>query len=99
MKNFVKILIEDERGKILKTHYLRVNTWDLPAGKIEENETPIGAAVRELLERTVFQIDEKDLEVIEPEGEFLVFKGKKKSLIAVAKPGERGGYVTEIKWE
>ncbi len=99
MKNFVKIYIEDEDGKKLKTHFLRVDKWDIPAGKIEEGEDPKFAAARELLERTGYKIEEDNLLAEGLEDDFLVFKGKKSSLVKVAEPGEKGGYSTEIKWE
>lgn len=99
MKYFVKIYIEDENGKVLKTHFLRVDKWEVPAGKIEENEDPKSAAYRELLERTGYKMGEADLFEAGSEGDFLIFRGKKSSLVKVAEPGEKGGYITEINWE
>ena len=99
MPNFVKIKIEDKNGKVLKHHYLRIDKYDLPAGKIENNESPKNAAVRELLERTGFSIDENKLRELGVETGFLMFAGKREDLIQIAKPGEKGGYSTDIKWE
>lgn len=99
MKNFVKVYIEDESGKFLKTHFLRVDEWDIPASKIEEGENPKQAAVRELLERTGYKIEEKDLSEVGAEGDFILFKGNKSSITKLAEPGEKGGYSTEIRWE
>lgn len=99
MNNFVKIYIEDENGKVLKTHFLRACQWDVPAGKIEKDENPKSAAVRELLERTGYKIEEDYLSEVGMESDFIVFKGKKSSLSKNAKPGEKGGYSTEIRWE
>lgn len=99
MSQLVKIKIEDENGKILKHHFLRADNYDLPAGQIEENETPIQAATRELVERTGYKIDESNLQQEDTEGEFMVFMGKKKDLVKISNPGEKGGYATDIRWE
>jgi len=99
MPKYVKIKIEDEEGMILKTHYLRVDEWDLPAGKIEDNENQFQAAVRELIERTGYRIKENDLKESCIDGEFYMFIGQKKDLVQVVEPGEKGGYSTDIKWD
>ncbi len=99
MPNFVKIKIEDDDGKVLKHHYLRLDKYDLPAGKIEENESSKKAAARELLERTGFAIEEDNLQEIGMADEFLLFTGKKRDLVKITEPGEKGGYSTDIKWE
>lgn len=104
---YVKIQIEDEIGNTLLHHFLRIDSWGLPAGRIEEGETPRTAAARELLERTGFEIDEDKLlecGVINQEEEskmnsFILFSGKKSDLHKVANPGERGGYETEVMWK
>ena len=99
MTEYVKIEIMDEGGKILKHHYLRINEWKVPGGIIEKDETPLQAAVRELLERTGYKIDPINLERGAKEIDSYVFKGYKKDLVSVAKPGEKGGYSTEIRWD
>ncbi len=98
MKNYVKIIIEDENKKVLEHHFIRENKWDVPAGKIEDNESPAEAAARELLERTGFAINPKSLEEAGEDSDFYIFKGKKEDLSEVAKPGEKGGYSTSIRW-
>ncbi|MFZ2522069.1 MAG: NUDIX hydrolase [Minisyncoccia bacterium] len=98
MKEYVKIIIEDQDNKILEHHFVRENSWSIPAGKIEGNETPQNAAVRELLERTGFEIKANKLTQIADELNFHVFKGKKQDIKKVAEPGERGGYSTTIRW-
>jgi DNA-3-methyladenine glycosylase I len=99
---YVKIRIEDIEGNVLLHHFLRIDRWDIPAGRIEEGETSRFAATRELLERTGFEIDEEKLTdqgvVIEGKNTFALFAGKKSDLRKVAEPGERGGYKTEIIW-
>jgi ADP-ribose pyrophosphatase YjhB (NUDIX family) len=60
MSEYVKILIKD-RNKILQHHYLNNKNWGLPGGRIENQETPVNAAARELLERTGFKINPLDL--------------------------------------
>ena len=98
MKKYVKVIIEDENGKSLVHHYISKDTWDVPAGQIEDGEVAILAAARELLERTGFVIDTSNLENAGEDEVFYIFKGKKKDLIKVAEPGEKGGYGTSIRW-
>lgn len=98
MKNFVKIIIEDENHKILEHHYIRKNVWGVPAGKIENDETPQNAATRELLERSGFAISPNKLEVAQEEDDFYVYRGKREDLKQVSSPGEKGGYETSIRW-
>ena len=98
MKKYVKVIIEDENGKSLVHHYISKDTWDVPAGQIEDGEIPQVAAARELLERTGFVIDTSNLKASGEDGDFYIFKGERKDLTKVAEPGEKGGYSTSIRW-
>ncbi len=98
MNKYVKIIIQDEAKNTLEHHYIREDKWGVPAGKIEDNETPQKAAARELLERSGFSIDISKLELVGEEGDFYVFRVEKADLIKIAEPGEKGGYETSIRW-
>ncbi len=99
MSNFVKILIVDDNNNALFHHYLRAGYWGLPGGKVEQGEEPIFAAQRELLERSGYYVDMKELILTANNKELSLFKGFKKDLIPKSLPGELGGYVAEIKWQ
>ena len=108
MSEFVKVRITDEVGKELQHYFVNAGEWGLPAGKIEVGETALNAAARELLERTGFQIDVAALTFVGTEisddtndtkNSFDIFTGSKKDLLQIAKPGEKGGYVTEVRWK
>jgi len=49
----------DERGRVLLVRQFRLparaSLWELPAGRIDEGETPLAAAKRELLEETGYR--------------------------------------------
>ena len=70
------LLIED--GKIVITKYLKgrkVGYFDIPGGKIEENETPEDAAIREMKEETGINVSNLTLkgffEVEYPDRKFI----------------------------
>lgn len=48
----VTMVVRDDRGRILLTKNADVNSWTLPGGSIEPNESPKDAAVREMREET-----------------------------------------------
>ncbi len=98
MPAYVKIIITDEEGKTLELFYLRDKKWGIPAGLIEEKETPRRAAVRELLERTGYEIEGSKLIEDCSDGEFLIFRGKSEDLVARTYPGATGGYKTKTRW-
>lgn len=67
------------------------SSWALPAGKVEQNESDIDAAVRELLEETGYKANPSQLELLDehqfhmPSGttnDFVCFK------VALSKPHE-----------
>jgi len=92
---YVRIIIRD--GDLVLEHwFVRNEKWGLPAGAIEPGEAPVEAARRELLERTGYAVE--DLTHEGTEGEFEIFSSTKDKLTKVAKPGEKGGYTTKIRW-
>ena len=98
MSGHVQIRITDDQGRVLEHFFVRAETWDLPAGWIEDGETPVQTAVRELLGRTGFAINPGNLVSEGEKGGFFVFSGRKDDLIKMAEPGEQGGYETVIRW-
>ena len=94
---YVKVLILDQ-AKILQTHYLRTDQWDIPGGVIESGETPAEAAARELRERTGYTIEPQKLKLIQTEKGTVFYEGSINNIVKVAEPGELGGYKTEIRW-
>lgn len=44
--------------------------WDIPGGRVEENELPRDAAVRECLEETGISIDKENLTIIHEDSQF-----------------------------
>jgi 8-oxo-dGTP pyrophosphatase MutT (NUDIX family) len=94
---YVKVLIHDQ-ARVLQTHYVRVDQWDIPGGTIEPNETPLEAAARELRERTGYTIEPQKLKLIQTEKNTVFYEGSVNNIVKVAEPGELGGYKTEIRW-
>ena len=88
----------DDDGKALWHYYIRDDVWGLPAGRIEEGESSLAAARRELRERTGYDIDPQKLILIAENEELHFYRGEKKALIKISEPGQLGGYETEIKW-
>jgi len=95
---FVRIHVKDG-DKRLMHHFLRADKWGSPAGKVDPGETPRQAALRELLERTGLEGIEDHFNPIGEKDGFHEFETDFSNLKQVAKPGERGGYSTETKWE
>ena len=62
VKNFVRVVIQNEKGELLVIFQKKWNCWVFPGGKIEPNETPLEAAKREVFEETNLII--KDLEIV-----------------------------------
>lgn len=98
MKKYVKIRLEDRKGRVLQHFFCRLKKWRLPSGYIEKGENPQKAAARELLERTGHKIQPRRLKYIGINGDFYMFKGNKKDTRQVATPGECGCYSTHIRW-
>ena len=95
---YVRVKIPHEDQHLLHK-YLRVNKWDHPAGKIEEGEEPTAAALRELIERTGYSGNAADLKDLGAQGAFHEYSIPYAKLTQVAKPGERGGYSTTVKFK
>ena len=94
---YVRVDVDDAKGKKLLHHFIRDNKWGSPAGRIEEGEDPAQAAVRELLERTGYEGVPEDLSPRGIDDGTHVYSVALEKLKQVAKPGERGGYSTKIK--
>ena len=62
IKNFVRVIIQNEKGELLVIFQKKWNCWVFPGGKIEPNETPLVAAKREVFEETNLIIE--DLEIV-----------------------------------
>lgn len=52
----VTVYIKDEQQRFLMLHHKKLNKWVPPGGKIDPNETPDEAAVRECFEETGLKI-------------------------------------------
>jgi 8-oxo-dGTP pyrophosphatase MutT (NUDIX family) len=52
IKNFVRVIIQNEKGELLVIFEKKWNCWVFPGGKIEPGETPLQAAKREVFEET-----------------------------------------------
>ncbi|CFW92877.1 Putative NUDIX hydrolase [endosymbiont DhMRE of Dentiscutata heterogama] len=75
VKNFVRVIIQNEKGELLVIFEKKWNCWVFPGGKIEPNEAPLEAAKREAFEETNLVIE--DLEIVAEK----VFSGKNQSCI------------------
>ncbi len=95
--NFVKIIVRN-KNKVLQHKFQRVQKWDHPAGKVELGEPLNKAAARELLERTGYKTNHKNLKYVGYQDDFVVFEVEFNKLYKVAEPGELGGYVTQVRW-
>ena len=95
--SLVKIKVLDG-DKVLQHHFVRANKWGLPAGRVDEGETMQEGAARELLERTGYKVDPKNLREAGTEGPHKVFVTQKNHLVRKGYPGQFGGYKTKIRW-
>lgn len=57
MVEVVKVLIENQEGKFLAVREAESGQWELPGGKIEEDEDRFSAARREVKEETGFKTE------------------------------------------
>lgn len=99
--NYVKIKVLN-KDRFLEHFFHKTQSWGLPAGRIEEGETERQAAARELLERTGYEVNENNLisagTITEDDTVFSLFEVDISDAKQVAKPGEKGGYETKIRW-
>lgn len=66
--------VHEEKFLLLKRHPDKPqgSRWGLPAGKVEEEETPLAAAIRETYEETGVQLSSSDLK---PLSDFYIQRG------------------------
>lgn len=67
---FVRVIIQNSQKKflIMKTKYFKQAYWNFSGGKVEKNEHPSAAAIREIFEETNLLINNlKELEIIQIE--------------------------------
>lgn len=62
-----------KEGQLLIGHVTGQKHWDIPKGKLDEGETPVQAAVREVAEETGMVINDSDLKSL---GEYPYRRGK-----------------------
>lgn len=62
LPNFVRVVVQNQKGELLVIFQKKWNCWVFPGGKIEPNETPKQAAKREVFEETNLVIE--DLEIV-----------------------------------
>lgn len=63
-------LVKNENGEILSVHNIKHNTWSLPGGAVEKNESLKDAVIREFFEETGFDIEVENIVAIN-EGKIL----------------------------
>ncbi|SCU43852.1 phosphohydrolase (MutT/nudix family protein) [Mammaliicoccus lentus] len=71
--NEVKViygLVKNENDEILAVHNIKHDTWSLPGGSVEANETLREAVIREFYEETGFDVEVKNIVAIN-EGKIL----------------------------
>ena len=92
----------NERNELLEHFFVRKQEWGLPAGAIESGETLGEAGARELVERTGLAINAADLHIagtiMSGQTPFALLVATKSKTKKVAEPGEKGGYMTKIRW-
>lgn len=67
---FVRVIIQNSQKKflIMKTKYFKQAYWNFSGGKVEKNEHPRAAAIREIFEEANLLINNlKELEIIQIE--------------------------------
>ncbi len=82
----VRIDASNAAGESLQHHYLDAGEWSSPAGRIEEGETPLQAALRELKERTGYEGQAEHLTDAGKDGDFQVFKAPLEQLKQTGDP-------------
>ena len=96
---YVRIMVHNQQKQQLMHHFLRVNKWAPPAGRVDPGEVPLQAAVRELKERTGLEGAPEHFKPMGLNNGFNEFSVPFEKLKQIAKPGELGGYSTETRWQ
>lgn len=61
MKRFARVVAADQFGRIVMVVHRDSGAWNLPGGKVEGDEAPLAAAIRELAEETNIHVTDARL--------------------------------------
>ena len=96
LPNFVRVVIQNEKGELLVIFEKKWNCWVFPGGKLKVNETPLEAAKREVFEETNLVIE--DLEIV-AEKEFFSDELQKNKMGYLVKVNKYSGEIKNKELE